>query len=84
MSKKQETITLSLSQEHKAELEQKALKFGFVWGDKPNVSRLLKAIADDEILLSKPDKPIVKNDRKMIRGAIASIQSALSILMELI
>mgnify|MGYP006273950133 CR=1 FL=1 len=88
MSRKQETITLSVSQEHKAKLEKKALHLGYIRGDEPTISGLIKAIADDEILLSKPDKPIdepiVKNDRKMIRGALVSIQSTLSMLLELI
>ncbi len=90
MSRKQESITLSLSWEHKAELEQKALEFGCLWGDRPNISALLKAIADGEILLSKSGKPD-KKERKMIKDAIAkltegiaSIQSALTILLELI
>lgn len=83
MSRKQESITLSLSLEHKAELEQKALEFGCLWGDKPNISALLKAIADSEILLSKSGKPD-KKERKMIKDAIALIQSALIVLMELI
>jgi hypothetical protein len=90
LSRKQESITLSLSWEHKAELEQKALEFGCLWGDRPNISSLLKAIADGEILLSKSGKPD-KKERKMIKDAIAkltegiaSIQRALTILLELI
>ena len=83
MSRKQESITLSLSLEHKAELENLSLEFGYLWGEKPNISGLLKAIADGEILLSKSGKPD-KKERKMIKDAIASIQSALTILLELI
>ena len=83
VSRKRESITLSLSLEHKAELEQRALEFGCLWGDRPNISSLLKAIADGEILLSKSGKPD-KKERKLIKDAIASIQSALTILLELI
>ena len=83
MSRKQESITLSLTPEHKAELEQKALEFGCLWGEKPNVSALLKAVADGEILLSRSDKP-AKQKRKLIKDAIASIQDALTILLNLI
>jgi hypothetical protein len=83
MSRKQESITLSLSLEHKAKLEQKALEFGCLWGDRPNISSLLKAIADGELLLSKADKP-AKQKRALIKNAIASIQDALTILLELI
>ena len=83
MSRKQESITLSLSLEHKAKLENIAVEFGYLWGDRPNISSLLKAIADGEILLSKSGKPD-KKERKIIKDAIASIQDALTILLELI
>ena len=83
MSRKQESITLSLSPEHKAELEKLSLEFGCLWGEKPNVSALLKAIADGEILLSKTDKPTAQK-RALIKDAIASIQDALTILLELV
>ena len=83
MTRKQESITLSLSLKHKANLENIAVEFGYLWGDRPNISSLLKAIADGEILLSKSGKPD-KKERKMIKDAIASIQSALTILLELI
>jgi hypothetical protein len=50
MSRKHETITLSLSPKHKAILEQKALAAGFVWGEngKPNISAWLRAVARNE------------------------------------
>ena len=83
MTRKQESITLSLSLEHKAELEKLSLEFGCLWGEKPNVSALLKAVADGEILLSKSDKP-AKQKRALIKDAIASIQDALTILLNLI
>ena len=40
-------------------------------------------IADGDILLSKADKP-AKRKRALIKDAIASIQDALTILLELI
>lgn len=83
MSRKQESITLSLSWEHKANLENIAVEFGYLWGDRPNISSLLKAIADGEILLSRSDKP-AKQKRALIKDAIASIQDALTILLNLI
>lgn len=83
MSRKQESITLSLSPEHKAELEKLSVEFGYLWGEKPNISALLKAIADGDLLLSKSDKP-ARQKRKLIKNAIASIQDALTILLELI
>lgn len=80
MTRKHESITLSLSLEHKAELEKLSLDFGCLWGEKPNVSALLKAIADGEIVLSRSDKP-AKQKRALIKDAIASIQDALTILL---
>lgn len=84
MSRKSESITLSVSEEDKAELENIALEFGCTWGEeKPNISRLLKQVAKRELLLSRPDKP-TKQKRALIKNAIASIQDALTILLELI
>jgi hypothetical protein len=87
MTRKQESITLSVAQEEKAELENIALEFGCTWGEgKPNISKLVKQIAQRELLLSKADKPAKqkREKRALIKDAIASIQDALTILLELI
>lgn len=49
-SRKNETITLSLSPKHKAALEQMAVNAGYTWGEngKPNISAWLRAIAENE------------------------------------
>lgn len=83
MSRKQESVTLSISTEDKAKLEAKALEFGCLWGEDPNISKFMKLIANDELLVSKPNKP-ASQKRALIKDAINSIQSALSILLELI
>lgn len=83
MSRKQESITLSLTPEDKAELEKIAVEFGCNWGNQPNVSKLLKSIANGDLLVSKSDKP-TKQKRALIKDAITSIQDALTILLELI
>ena len=83
MPRKQESITLSLVPEHKAKLEKLSLEFGCLWGDKPNISGLMKAIADGEISLSKSGKPD-KKERRLIKDAVSKIQDALTILLELI
>jgi hypothetical protein len=83
VSRKSESITLSVSEEDKTELENIALEFGCTWGEKPNISKLMKQIASRELLLSKSDKP-AKQKRALIKDAIASIQEALTILLELI
>jgi len=48
MTRKGESITLSISKQQKGRLEGIALAFGQTWGDSPNVSALIKAIADDD------------------------------------
>lgn len=45
MTRKGRSITLSLEESDKAQLEDIALKLGMMWGDEPNISRLIKAIA---------------------------------------
>jgi hypothetical protein len=49
MSRKGQSITLSVSERDKAELEAIALEFGMKWGDDPNISKLIKAIAKREL-----------------------------------
>lgn len=45
MTRKGRSITLSLEESDKAQLEAIALELGMMWGDEPNISRLIKAIA---------------------------------------
>ena len=45
MTRPGRSLTLSISDQEKAQLEQLALDFDQTWGDKPNISRLIKAIA---------------------------------------
>lgn len=57
MTRKSRAITLTCSDAEKASLEAIAKKYGFLWGDtKPNVSALIKAIANEEIPLG-PSTP---------------------------
>lgn len=51
MSRKGQSITLSISDKDKTELETLALEFGMKWGDRPNISKLVEAIARRELLL---------------------------------
>lgn len=53
MSRKGQSITLSVSQRNKTQLEAIALQFGMKWGDDPNISKLIKAIAQHELIVSK-------------------------------
>jgi len=51
MSRKGQSITLSLKERDKAELEAIALEFGITWGDRPNISKLVEAIAQRKLLI---------------------------------
>jgi hypothetical protein len=53
MSRKGQSITLSVSERDKTQLEAIALQFGMKWGDDPNISKLIKSIAQHELIVSK-------------------------------
>ena len=53
MARKRPSITLTVSEHEKAQLESLALEFDQTWGDKPNVSKLIKAIANGKLLIAK-------------------------------
>jgi len=52
MSRKGQSITLSISEQDKAQLEAFALEFGRTWGDRPNISKLVKAIARRQLVIA--------------------------------
>ncbi len=52
MSRKGQSITLSVSAQDKAELEAIACELGMLWGDRPNISKLIEAIARRQLLLA--------------------------------
>ncbi|MGF1497258.1 MAG: helix-turn-helix transcriptional regulator [Elainellaceae cyanobacterium] len=49
MTRKGRAITLSVDDHQKAQLEAIALEFNITWGDKPNISQLVKTIADGKL-----------------------------------
>lgn len=51
MSRKGQSITLSISDREKAQLEAIALELGIKWGERPNVSKLVLAIARRQLLV---------------------------------
>ena len=78
MVRKGKTLTLSVNPEDQAKLEALSLQFGQTWGDKPNVSKLVKAIARGELVLSRPgDTPQdrLAAEYRKIEQAIAAIQA---------
>jgi hypothetical protein len=44
MGRRGQSVTLSISDRDKAQLEQIAAEQGMLWGDRPNISRLVEAI----------------------------------------
>jgi len=51
MGRRGDSITLSISDRDKSQLEQLALELGMMWGDRPNISKLVEAIARRQILI---------------------------------
>ena len=51
MTRKGQAITLSLNAKDKQSLENLATEFGKTWGDKPNISKLVQAIARRELAI---------------------------------
>ena len=52
MSRKGQSITLSVSEHDKQSLEELARELGYTWGDKPNISKLITAIAQKELTIA--------------------------------
>lgn len=53
MGRRGQSVTLSISDRDKAQLEQIATEQGMLWGDRPNISRLVEAIARRELLIGR-------------------------------
>ena len=81
MSRKNESITLSVDEGQKAQLEAIALEFGCTWGDKPNVSELMKRIASGKLKISWGDETPAPEKNAAVVKAIAVIQEGLSMLL---
>lgn len=48
-------INISLKDpQSKEKLEKLAIEHGFTWGDKPNISALIEAIAQGEVIIHSP------------------------------
>ena len=52
MTRKNSAITLSLQERDKATLQELAKELGITWGDKPNISKLIEAIARRRFLIT--------------------------------
>ncbi len=56
MSRKGQSITLSVLERDKAELEVIARELGMLWGNRPNISKLVEAIARRQLLIAPNNK----------------------------
>ncbi len=84
MTRQARSITLSLEPHQKQRLEQLAVAFDCLWGDRANVSELVKAIADGRLILQKPNSPIRKADQYHYRHQLSEIRAALDNLESLV
>lgn len=59
MTRKNKSLTVSCPPQAKIGLEQLAARFGFMWGDKPNISLLIVAIGLGQVtVVDKVDESI--------------------------
>ena len=69
MGRRGQSITLSISERDKAQLEQLANELGMLWGERPNISRLVEAIARRELLIGR--------NHDWAEGRILALQQAI-------
>ena len=90
MSRKGQSITLSLKERDKAELEKLACELGMMWGDRPNISKLVEAIARRQLLITPNNdwtEPRIKALVKAVRalsdaGHVEDAQLIANLLLE--
>jgi hypothetical protein len=56
MTRKGESLTLSVSHGTRKRLEELAVEQNYLWGDRPNVSAFIEAIAFQELEVRSPTK----------------------------
>jgi len=81
---KREKLTIAVSAEDKAILEKLALEFGQTWGDKPNISALMTAIAQGQLRLERGEEPNPESKQEKKRLALVQIQEGLGKLADLL
>lgn len=84
MTRRNRAITLSLDPAQKHSLEQIAATFGLTWGDEPNVSALIREIADGRLAVSQADAPIPEASRPNYEKQLQAIKDAVSAMENLI
>ena len=75
MSRKGQSITLSISERDKAQLEEIALNFGMLWGERPNISKLIEAIARHQLAIA-PNHDWSKNRLEALVQSVRTLTDA--------
>ncbi len=75
MSRKGQSITLSISEQDKAQLEKLAREFGMLWGDRPNISKLIEAIARHQLAIA-PNHDWSKNRLEALVQSVRTLTDA--------
>jgi hypothetical protein len=73
MGRRGQSITLSISDRDKAQLEELALELGMMWGDRPNITKLVEAIAKKELIVAPKQKWETEQIQALDRGRVALI-----------
>jgi len=72
VSRKGQSITLSISERDKAQLEALAMELGMLWGDRPNISKLVEAIARRQLLIA-PNNDWTESRIKALAQAVDTL-----------
>lgn len=75
MTRKNQSITLAVSESDMQRLEEIAMQHGCKWGDNPNVSELLRQIAGGELIVISRKTQL--NRHEQLQKAIAKAFNAL-------
>lgn len=73
MGRRGQSITLSISDRDKVQLEELALELGMMWGDRPNITKLVEAIAKKELIVAPKQGWGVEQIQALDRGRVALI-----------
>lgn len=77
MSRPGASVTLSLSPKAKANLEKIALQFGMTWGERPNISALMAAIAEGKLKVDWAEDLDPESKAAEVAKAIANLKDSL-------
>lgn len=77
MTRTTEAITISCSTEQRRKLEAIAERYELIWGGKPNISRLIRLIADGDIPIGKIQKrkPVLAAVKRSLIGALNELNN---------